>query len=561
METVSVPATGTTRYSYDTVGNLKSVSYPNGTKAEYSYNALNRLVELTHTGSDGTMIASYAYTLDANGNRTRIEEFDGRTVDYVYDAAGKLLEERISSLDGDTSVTRYTYDAVGNRLSKTENDVTTNYQYDANNRLLQDGQITYQYDDNGNLTEKHGPEEDVLYRYNAENRLTRIDTTQYGVTIAVEYDYDAEGNRVKKVIDGNVEIRYLVDTNRPNAQVLEERDGDGNLLVRYVYGHDLISQTRDNLTNYYHYDGLGSTRALSSSAGIVTDEYTYDAFGNLLDKTGVTVNTHLYTGEFFDSHIGFYYLRARYMNPQVGRFVTMDSFAGWKRDPYSLHKYLYVHANPVNYIDPSGHMLSTAETTYVVAMIGAMTTWHLYNVTHPGDEWSLRECFIWTGWGAMIGGMGALWALPPDITPIANYVGAEVPKLSQVRALRDLGLSEVERRAFFEGKTVVFNIPTIGGDPTVATLRLSSGRLTAGIVDVLDESGAGLKAFTRFRAIARGLSHMFGVSELELQGVAVINSDIEAMLIRRGFTVSEALVPGELGGGTAEIYSKVFPVY
>ena len=93
------------------------------------------------------------------------------------------------------------------------------------------------------------------------------------------------------MINGNIEIRYLVDTNRPYAQVLEERDGDGNLLVRYVYGHDLISQTRGNVTSYYHYDGLGSTRALSSSAGIVTDSYTYDAFGNLLDQNGFTTNS------------------------------------------------------------------------------------------------------------------------------------------------------------------------------------------------------------------------------------------------------------------------------
>ena len=240
------------------------------------------------------------------------------------------------------------------------------------NRLLQEGQITYRYDDNGNLTEKQGPEEDVLYSYNAENRLTRVETTKYGVTIAVDYEYDVDGNRVKKVIDDNVEIRYLVDTNRDYAQVVEERDGEGNLLVRYVYGHDLISQSRDGATHYYHYDGLGSTRALSSSAGIVTDEYCYDAFGNLLDKTGNTSNEYLYTGEFFDSHLEFYYLRARYMNPQVGRFVTMDSFAGIIRDPYSLHKYLYAHANPVNNIDPSGY--STQKEAAKAGIIGILST-------------------------------------------------------------------------------------------------------------------------------------------------------------------------------------------
>ena len=122
----------------------------------------------------------------------------------------------------------------------------------------------------------------------------------------------------------------------------------------------MISQTRPSadsgtITSYYHYDGLGSTRALSSESGAVTDHYNYDAFGNLLDKSGRTINHYRYTGEQFDANSGFYYLRARYMNPQVGRFVTMDEFAGLNRDPYSLHKYLYANANPVNMIDPSGH--------------------------------------------------------------------------------------------------------------------------------------------------------------------------------------------------------------
>ena len=236
----------------------------------------------------------------------------------------------------------------------------------------------------------------------------------------VEYEYDAEGNRVRKTIDGNVVINYLVDTNRDYAQVVEERDGDGNLLVRYVYGHDLISQTRGSVTSYYHYDGLGSTRALSSSAGIVTDEYTYDAFGNLLDKTGNTTNEYLYTGELFDSNIGFYYLRARYMNPVNGRFVTMDTFAGIIRDPYSLHKYLYAHANPVNMIDPSGYM-SMTEMTVTGGIIGGMSGIYIYHVTHAPEERDALGYVTWGAGGATIGSLLAYgawhaWLQPAILT-------------------------------------------------------------------------------------------------------------------------------------------------
>ncbi|HEY0100063.1 MAG TPA: RHS repeat-associated core domain-containing protein [Pyrinomonadaceae bacterium] len=80
-----------------------------------------------------------------------------------------------------------------------------------------------------------------------------------------------------------------------------------------------------------------------------------DAFGNLIARTGSTPNDYLYAGEQFDPNIGFYYLRARYMNPSNGRFQTMDEFEGVRHDPLTLHKYLYANANPVDGTDPSGH--------------------------------------------------------------------------------------------------------------------------------------------------------------------------------------------------------------
>ena len=326
-------------------------------------------------------------------------------VDYVYDSTNRLLSESISEPGKDDRVLTYTYDKVGNRLTKAENGFTTTYEYDANNRLRKEDDVTYSYDNNGNLIAKQSAEEQIVYQYDYDNRLTRVETSRYGATIVVTYDYDAEGNRVRKVIDETVFINYLVDTNRDYAQVVEERNEHGDLLVRFVYGHDLISQTRDSVTSYYRYDGLGSTRALSSSAGIVTDEYTYDAFGNLLDKSGVTVNTYLYTGEFFDSNIGFYYLRARYMNPQVGRFVTMDTFAGFQCDPYSLHKFLYANANPVNMIDPSGHMSTMTEVAVAGGIIGAMSGIYVYHVTHAPEERTVTGYVTWAAGGSMIGAL------------------------------------------------------------------------------------------------------------------------------------------------------------
>jgi RHS repeat-associated protein len=91
-----------------------------------------------------------------------------------------------------------------------------------------------------------------------------------------------------------------------------------------------------------------STRQLTDATQQITDTYTYDAFGLLLDRSGATENNYLYTGEQYDPNVGFYYLRARYYNASIGRFLTMDYFPGLMFEPLSLHRYLYAGSNPVS---------------------------------------------------------------------------------------------------------------------------------------------------------------------------------------------------------------------
>ena len=138
--------------------------------------------------------------------------------------------------------------------------------------------------------------------------------------------------------------------------MLAELDYDNAEKCFYTRGDELISQERDGKKSYYVYDGHGSVRALADESGKVTDKYVYDAFGNLISSVGSTKNDFLFCGEQFDPVTGLYYLRARYMNPSVGRFITMDSYEGSIDDPVSLHKYLYANANPVMLSDPSGYI-------------------------------------------------------------------------------------------------------------------------------------------------------------------------------------------------------------
>jgi RHS repeat-associated protein len=350
LATVTDASGGVTTYSYDPAGNRISVQHPNGTRTNYTHNTVNRLTALEHRSPLNAVIAGYTYTLDAKGRRTSLTETSGRTVTYTYDVLSRLQSETIVDAAAGNHTLSYTYDAVGNRLTKTEDGNTTNYGYDINDRLLSEGLgITYTYDANGNQIRKNaGPVTDH-YAYDFENRLIRVDNGT-----VTTYGYDADGARVRSTV-GGAATTFLVDVNRPLPQVLEERGAGGALVAAYTFGDDLIRQVRDATSSYYHFDGSASTRLLTDAAGAPTDTYTYDAFGRELATTGTTENRYRFNGQSLDAETSFYYLRARYFAPSMGRFLTMDSFAGNETDPPSLHKYTYANNDPVNSSDPTGH--------------------------------------------------------------------------------------------------------------------------------------------------------------------------------------------------------------
>jgi RHS repeat-associated protein len=349
-------ASGTTSYTYDNAGNLQSYLYPNGVQSAYTYNALNRLANLTL--SKGGTLASYTYTLGAAGNRTAVAELGGRQVSYTYDALYRLTAETIAggAVNGTIG---YTYDAVGNRLTRSSTVApvpAASYSYDANDRLQSDT-----YDANGSTTASGGN----TYAYDFENRLVSENGT------AVMLTYDGDGNRVVKTT-GGVATQYLVDDRNLTgyAQVLEELSG-GAVQRVYTYGLNRISQSQASGTSFYGYDGHGNVRILTDTTGAITDRYDYDAFGNIISQTGSTPNVYLYSGEQSDPNLGFYYLRARYLNPDSGRFLSLDPLNGMLFDPRSLHKYAYGSDDPVSRIDPSGK-LSYVEALAVVSIASGL---------------------------------------------------------------------------------------------------------------------------------------------------------------------------------------------
>jgi RHS repeat-associated protein len=324
-----------TTYTYDSANNVATVAYPNGVQSAFTYDTVNRL----------TAMNGYSYTLAPTGHRTGATEPNGRTLTWTYDNTNRLTKETIAGATPAGSVT-YGLDAVGNRLSQTSTLTgisTGSFTYNANDRLS-----TETYDANGNTLVTGAR----AFTYDFEDRLVSMNSG------AVTITYDGDGNRVAKTV-GGVTTRYLVDDLTPAgyAQVVEELTS-GAVTRRYTYGLQRISQ--DQLISgtwtpsYYGYDGFGSVRQLTNSAGTVADTYDHDAWGNAINVTGSTPNVYLYRGEQYDSDLSLYYLRARYYNPMTGRFLTLDPAEGVIGSPFSLHKYLYADGDSVNRVDPSG---------------------------------------------------------------------------------------------------------------------------------------------------------------------------------------------------------------
>jgi len=167
----------------------------------------------------------------------------------------------------------------------------------------------------------------------------------------------------------NKTTTYLIDSNTPFAQVITESKDNGTE-IHYTYGNDLI----DDGSHYFLTDALGSTRGLVDSDEELTDSYDYKPYGELLAHSGISDNDFLFTGEQFDSETSNYYLRARYYNVGLGRFVSRDTYDGKLIDPLSQNHYLYAGGNPVLYVDPSGNFFTMADVSMALSAMSYMRT-------------------------------------------------------------------------------------------------------------------------------------------------------------------------------------------
>jgi len=188
------------------------------------------------------------------------------------------------------------------------------------------------------------------FAYDQANRLTSA--TVAGLTETSTYDGD--GVRVSRQVGGGPLTRYVTD---PAAAGLPVTIDDGTR--KYVWGLGLAYAVSGTGIEVYHADRLGSVRALTDAAGSVIATYRSDEFGIPVSSTGSSSQPFRYTGEPSDAS-GLTYLRARFYDPSLGRFMSRDPFGGFASAPLTLNRYSYVENNPATLVDLVGTTPSSA---------------------------------------------------------------------------------------------------------------------------------------------------------------------------------------------------------
>jgi RHS repeat-associated protein len=202
------------------------------------------------------------------------------------------------------------------------------------------------HDLNGNTQTKTDSTGTTNYTWEFENRL--ISVTLSGTGGTVSFKYDPLRRRIEKTTSSATSI-YVYD----GINLVEETNGSGSVVARYSQGASFdepLAMLRSATTSFYEEDGLGSVTSLSSGAGALAQTYTFDSFGNQTASSGSLTNPFRYTARELDSETGLYFYRARYFDPQTGRFLSEDPVGFSVGNNF----YAYVLNNPVNLIDPVG---------------------------------------------------------------------------------------------------------------------------------------------------------------------------------------------------------------
>ena len=391
----------------------------------YEYDALDRVSSMTYK-SGTTVLEAYTYSYDKNNNiikkteknSTAKEEKDhtDQTTEYTYNALGRLTKSVVTDhkKNEEKTTTTYSYDSVGNRTKKVKGEEETAYTYNGLNQLLKakttkgntvKNDISYEYDVNGNQIKETDKEtgDSVENTYDVENRLSTVTVTKKKdsasgnetVSLTQENLYNGDGQRIQKkeagevtnyfYEDGMVSYTTGADTGEKLIQNLS------GLEDNVIYAEQKVTGTDGTASDYqdflYTKDIQGSTSSILNKDTKGELSYEYDDFGETsIHGSSALKNEICYTGGIYDESTGLYYLNARYYDPENGRFLTEDTYRGEVNDPDTLHLYAYCKNNPINYVDPSGHLAIEVAVAYMAGTY--LIAWGAYYIFTNSYRWN-----------------------------------------------------------------------------------------------------------------------------------------------------------------------------
>ena len=315
--------------------------------------------------------ATYAYYPDGKQKQITYPKLNDNsylTTEYYYDSLGRMTS--MINKKGWEVLSRftYTYDANGNITSVNDGLTTKKYAYDKLNRLIevqhQNGnKIAYSYDSRGNRRTEAGGNFnmnnlDISYSYDGENRLKTV--TKGISTTAASMSYYADGMRAKKESPSGGTTNYIYNL---SGKLVAEAVNSSTVTSNYIWGADRVLAKKSSGGEYYYlYNGHGDVVQMVDRNGNIVNNYEYDEWGNVLYSKEQVSNPFKYAGEVYDEETGLYYLRARYYDPKMGRFINEDSYEGQIDNPLTLNLYTYCTNNPIKYIDPTGHIPTVDDT-------------------------------------------------------------------------------------------------------------------------------------------------------------------------------------------------------
>ncbi|MEM6332223.1 MAG: putative Ig domain-containing protein [Planctomycetota bacterium] len=377
-----------TVYTYDVAGRLSTRTLPNDVQTTWTFDERDRITLLEHRDLDtDTVIESFEYRYTTDGtddpNTTseprRITRADDSYTEYDYDAALRLIEERhYDASDVLQTTIAYTYDAAGNRLSRTvtdhltpANSNTETYASDAQSAYRldtvthTDGSIDdFTLDSAGRTTDIDRDGVSLDLTYNAAGQVTGVDSTPNGGATASEtYTYDAAGNRLEA---GSMNYAVAPPVQSLGVDIgLRYLQTDGTDTTGFIYaGENPIGiRNADGTMSYVLEDAMDSIIGLTDTSGaFVTDmsgmsvaRFTYDAFGNVLSSSSpLDFTAGLgYHAAWHDAN-GLIDMRARVYDPQTGRFLSVDPIEPQPEVYERFNPFMFANQNPMVFSDPTG---------------------------------------------------------------------------------------------------------------------------------------------------------------------------------------------------------------